>query len=260
MNLKNVLCALMIIAWASAQGENHEHISAMQSVTNSIGMRLSLIPSGQFDMGSPPGERGRQDDELQHKVVISKPFFMAVTEVTQEQYRKVTGQNPSKARGPDLPVEFVSWHDAVEFCRKLGEAEGRIYRLPTEAEWEYACRAGSSDPFAKELGYERLAWGFDSPGNGPKPVATKQANAWGLFDMHGNVAEWCADWYGAYPKDVTVNPQGPEKGDARVVRGGSFLNGASECRAASRQKFHSEPPLTTRANFIGFRVVLDKAE
>lgn len=257
MNFKNVLCALMITGWASAQGQNHEHVSAMQSVTNSIGMRLNLIPSGRFDMGSPPGERGRQGDELQHKVVISKPFFIAATEVTQEQYRKVMAQNPSKALGPNLPVESVSWHDAVEFCRKLGEREGRTYRLPTEAEWEYACRAGSS-PENPQL--EDLAWFLDNVKGGPRQAATKQPNAWGLFDMRGNVAEWCADWYGSYPKDETVNPQGPEKGDSRVVRGGSFLNGASECRAASRQKFHSEPPLTTRANFIGFRVVLDKVE
>ncbi|MFM9065023.1 MAG: formylglycine-generating enzyme family protein, partial [Pirellula sp.] len=175
-----------------------------REITNSIGMKLVLIPKGTFKMGSPESEEGSNGDETQHEVTISKDYYLGVYEVTQAQYEKVMGANPSYFQGEEIegsssnhPVELVSWEDAVEFCKKLSDlpeekAAGRVYHLPTEAQWEYACRAGSKSRYSfgessKSLG--DYAWFYGNSKGQTHPVGEKKANAWGLYDMHGNVWE-----------------------------------------------------------------------
>jgi formylglycine-generating enzyme required for sulfatase activity len=213
-------------------------------VTNSIGMKLVLIPAGEFLMGSPDSDTMAFDDEKpQHRVRITKPFYMGVYPVTQAEYERVMGKNPSHFQGdPNRPVESVSWDDAQEFCRKLsalsGEA-GATYRLPTEAQWEYACRAGSTTRWCfgddeKQLG--DFAWFAKNSGNQTHPAGQKKPNAWGLYDMHGNVWEWCEDWFDSdcYKKSATDDPMGPLGGSIRVFRGGSWYYEARYCRSAYR--------------------------
>ena len=244
---------------------------APKEITNSIGMKLVLIPKGTFMMGSPASEQGRDDDETQHEVTISEDYYLGVFEVTQGQYEKVMGTNPSyfpkrvigKSDSSMYPVEKVSWEDAVEFCKKLSELPeekkaGRVYRLPTEAEWEYACRAGSKAAYSfgansKSLG--DYAWFGENSGRQTHPVGEKKANAWGLYDMHGNVWELCSDWYGEYPKGAVSDPSGPNEGSDRVIRGGGWFNGAANCRSAFRISF--VPSL--RYDILGFRVALSSS-
>jgi len=231
-------------------------------------MKLVLIPKGTFQMGPTIKEAGADDDEAQHQVTISKDYYLGVTEVTQGQYEKVMGTNPShfqkrvirKSDSSMYPVEQVSWEDAVEFCKKLSglpeeKAAGRVYRLPTEAEWEYACRAGSKTAYSfgessKSLG--DYAWFGSNSNNQTHPVGEKKANAWGLHDMHGNVWEWCSDWYGEYPKSAVSDPVGPREGSIRVFRGGGWFNVAADCRSARRSR--DSPSL--RYDSLGFRVAL----
>ncbi|HUW83277.1 MAG TPA: SUMF1/EgtB/PvdO family nonheme iron enzyme [Phycisphaerae bacterium] len=203
-----------------------------------VSMKLILIPAGKFTMGSPDSETGHQSDEgPQREVTITKPFYMGVYEVTQEQYGQVMGQNPSRFKSPQNPVESVSWNDAVEFCEKVSQNTGRRLRLPTEAEWEYACRAGTNTRFSfgesdTDLGDH--AWCSSNSSNQPHPVGQKKPNAWKLYDMHGNVWEWCADWYALYPSAENTDPQGPASGSFRVLRGGSWHDIPYDCRCAAR--------------------------
>jgi formylglycine-generating enzyme required for sulfatase activity len=221
--------------------------------TNSIGMKLKLIPAGTFMMGS-------EDTQEVHQVTLTKPFLLGVYEVTQRQYERVMGVNPSEFKGlfGKKPVEWVSWEDAVEFCRKLStlpseRAAGRVYRLPTEAEWEYACRAGTTTTFS--FGDDRsqvgdYAWFGENSEETTHPVGEKKPNAWGLYDMHGNVFEWCSDWHGDYPSDAVTDPTGAPTGEFRVIRGGCWKLGAGTCRSASRvRRFPSK-----RDYHYGFRV------
>jgi formylglycine-generating enzyme required for sulfatase activity len=193
---------------------------------NGVTMKLVLIRPGKFVMGSPDSEKGREPKESpQHEVIITKPFYMGVTEVTQAQYEAVMGTNPSDFKGPTNPVDKVSWADAVEFCRKLSEKTGKTFRLPTEAEWENACRAGGKTRFSfgdSESVLGDYAWCGSNSGGKTHPVGQKKPNAWGLYDMHGNVWEWCADCYGPYSNEASTDPQGPGSGGARVLRGGSW--------------------------------------
>jgi formylglycine-generating enzyme required for sulfatase activity len=248
-----------------------------ESFTNSVGMKLVLIPAGTFVMGSPETEPDRHPDEgPQHLVTISRPIYMSVYPVTQEQYEAVAGHNPSHFQqaaggGPAHPVERVSWYDATEFCRRLSsrfeEREtGRSYYLPTEAEWEYACRAGTLTPFAfgPSLSSSQANFNGANPyGNAPlgpfrqrtTPVGSFRPNAFGLFDMHGNVWEWCADFYGEahYGMSPERDPLGPRSGDRRVLRGGNWNSeGGKNCRSARRGR--DDPTATTQ--FDGFRVVM----
>lgn len=272
-----------------------------KEITNSIGMKLVLIPKGQFMMGSPESEKGRNENETQHEVTISKDYYLGVHEVTQAQYEKVMGAKPSYFQGDKIkgsssnhPVEQVSWEGAVEFCKKLSDlpeekAAGRVYRLPTESEWEYACRAGSKTAYSfgdnrRDLGnyawfvnnsgikeldsdalwatlqdnrqeYKKIQEYEDtimSAGCATRPVGEKKANAWGLCDMHGNVWEWCSDWYGEYPKGAVSDPVGPREGSFRMYRGGSWFNEAVNCRSAIRYGNGRVPP----HKFCGFRVAL----
>lgn len=249
-----------------------------KEITNSIGMKLVLIPKGTFQMGSPIEEAEARDDEEKHEVTISKDYYLGVTEVTQGQYEKVMGTNPShfqkgvipKSDSSMYPVDNVSWEDAVEFCQKLSDLPeekkaGRVYRLPTEAEWEYACRAGSKTAYSfgessKSLG--DYAWFGGNSNLQTHPVGEKKANAWGLYDMDGNVYEWCSDWYGEYPKGAVSDPVGPREGSKRVVRGGSWLGGSvdTRCRSASRNWFNPSVRPDSFGfgdrGFLGFRVAL----
>lgn len=227
-----------------------------------------LIPAGKFRRGSTPEQHqklkalgSRQDptlvvDELPAKMVtIAKPFEMAATEVTQAQYEAVMGNNPAKKKGPDLPVNNMPFKDAVEFCKRMTERTGRVHRLPTEAEWEYACRAGSDAIWCFGDDIEKLgdfAWFEDNSDGKVNPVGKKMPNAFGLYDMHGNVWEWCSDWYGGdyFATGPDVDPKGPPAGEGHVVRGGAAFDEAWLCRSAERD---FGPPVP-RVN-LGFRVV-----
>jgi len=235
---------------ATPQGEETKEITYYK---NSIGMEFVKIKPGTFMMGSPANEEDRYDDEgPQHQVTIRKGFYMGTTEVTQEQWRAVMGNNPSYFTGDGrLPVETVSWLDAQEFCKKLSEKEGRTYRLPTEAEWEYACRAGTTGPYAGKL--EDMAWYGRNSGAKTHPVATKQANAWGLYDMHGNVWEWCQSAYKEYPCDADDGRNAYNTDVDRVYRGGSWYIIPRGSRSARRGR---STPDFRYAN-VGFRVCLD---
>ena len=211
--------------------------------TKSLGMEFVLIPKGTFMMGSPPDEPRRDDDETQHEVTISKPFYMQAKEVTQGQWRGVMGSNPSgfKDCGDECPVEIVSWNDVQSFIQKLNEMEGTdAYRLPTEAEWEYACRAGATTAFSFGDDVSKLdehAWYGDNSEDQTHPVEEKKPNAWGLYDMHGNVWEWVEDdWHEAYdgaPADGSAWVD-KKRGAYRVIRGGGWYFDARSCRSAHR--------------------------
>lgn len=236
---------------------------------NSVGMEFAPVAPGSFQMGSPAGEKDRLETETPHTVRIGKGFWMGIHEVTQKQYAQVTGGDPAHFKGDNLPVEKVSFDDALDFCRKLSalpqeRAAGRSYRLPTEAEWEYACRAGTNTPFH----FGESVNGMQANHDGTKPYGTSQsgpnlgktapvgsypANAWGLHDMHGNVWEWCADWYGPLAADAVTDPKGADKGAGRVLRGGSWANAGKNCRAADRYGYAP----SSRTNYLGFRVVLE---
>jgi len=249
--------------------------------TNSIGMVLVKIPEGKFQRGSPNNEEGNNDLEGPRAWVrISKPFFMGIHEVTQAEYVAVMETNPSeygpkgkgwaKLAGQDVrrfPVENVSWNDAKDFCRRLSSRKeeldkGHRYRLPTEAEWEYACRAGTTTPFSFGNSLEAGQANSDTnrpygggkkekgPGH-PVAVGSYPANAFGLFDMHGNVWEWCEDYFGPY--SATEDPKGPNSGEDRIFRGGAWAFGGMECRSASRG-FRAP---TYKSPYNGFRVVCD---
>jgi formylglycine-generating enzyme required for sulfatase activity len=225
--------------------------------TNTIGMKLVIVPAGTFLMGSPPEEKMMQEEELQHPVRLSRPFRMSTTEVTQRQWMQIMESNRSNHMGDDLPVEKVSWPGASEFCKRLSIKEGVTYRLPTEAEWEYACRAGSDSPFGGTGQIDDMAWYEANSGGQTHPVGLKNPNAWGLFDMHGNVAEWCSDFYAPeYPDGEAVDPTGPLEGKYRVVRGGSYAYFPASSRSAAR----SSLPESYQVPHTGFRVVKEVKE
>ena len=233
------------------------HEESFGEVANSIGMHFKLIPAGEFMMGSSDDDPEQSSDERPlHRVEIRMAFHMGMHEITQEQYERVMGENPSRFKASTCPVNQVSWLDATKFCRKLSETDlEHEYRLPTEAEWEYACRAGSNTPYScgEELD-SGSAWFQENSGGDPHPVGEKQPNAWGLYDMHGNVSEWCSDWYGSgyYANCPSADPRGPVTGFLRVSRGGSCGRDGRYCRVANRIKY--SPDL--RDYDLGFRVVM----
>jgi formylglycine-generating enzyme required for sulfatase activity len=236
----------------------------LPSITNTIGMKLNKIPAGTFLMGSPEGEEGRYDREHQHKVTITNPFYMQTTEVTQGQWKAVMGTEPWKGEysvkeGPNYAASHVSWDDAVAYCKKLSEKEGKTYRLPTEAEWEYACRAGTQTRWSfgndeKVLGdyawYYENAWDIDE--KYAHQVGLKKPNAFGLYDMHGNVFEWCHDYSGNnyYKQSPEKDPTGPTSGSFRVFRGGSWNFLTRNSRSAYRNWSGADHFL-----LLGFRLV-----
>jgi len=201
-------------------------------------MEFVLIPAGSFLMGSDENA-GDGDEYPAHKVTFSKPFYLGKYEVTQEQWTRLMGKNPSHFKGPKLPVETVSWNDCQKFLSLLGEKTGRRAALPTEAQWEFACRAGTTSSWFHGVS-ERLAadyaWYGDNSENKTHPVGLKKPNPWGLYDMTGNVWEWCSDFYQkhAYPKGEVIDPTGPTKGDTRITRGGAWGDNTELLRPAAR--------------------------
>jgi len=267
-----MLCAalLMCLAFAGCAMNEETAASAPAKMVldcgNGVMMTLNYVPAGEFMMGSPADEEDREDDEgPRHRVRIARGFHMGVCEVTQEQYEALIGENPSNFKGSDLPVENVSWTDAVEFCKRLSAHCGKPVRLPTEAEWEYACRAGTTTPFyfgetisTDQANYDGdFTYANGKPGEDRQkttPAGSLPANALGLHDMHGNVWEWCGDWYdsGYYAKSPASDPQGPATGEFRVIRGGSWSGSPNFCRSADRAWL--DPSLRYLIN--GFRVVV----
>ena len=237
-----------------------------KTFTNSIGMKFVYIEPGTFMMGSSQNEPVRDDDETLHQVTFTKGFYMQNTEVTQGQWKAVMGNNPSYFEdcGDNCPVEKVSWDDCQEFIRELNQQEGTDkYRLPPEAEWAYACRAGTDTPFAfgNCLSTDQANYDGSNPLPGcPKgryrektvPVAGFAPNAWGLYDMHGNVYEWCQDWKGAYPTGAVTDPKVFPSGLRRVYRGGSWYFYASYCRSSYRDSVSPGD----RFYYIGFRLIM----
>ncbi|CAN5414083.1 hypothetical protein BH09PLA1_BH09PLA1_22000 [soil metagenome] len=249
--------------------------------TNSVGMKFVFVPPGKFVMGSPITEARREMDEVEHKVQLTNGFYLGQTEVTRAQFAKFvreskyvteaeragdleTWRNLSMGQKFDHPVVYVTWHDAQAFCEWLSAREGRTYRLPTEAEWEYAARAGTRDPFANGASIGTGDANFNGTTRyGAGTVGSYRAttvavrgfepNPWGLHDMCGNVWEWCSDWYGRYPIEPTINPQGPSTGSVKLARGGSWANAPEYCRAAYRFGGNPEASYST----VGFRCVME---
>ena len=276
-----LLLLILALVFALPAPETARAQGTDKAITNAIGMKLTLIPAGKFLMGSPAGEEERDAEELQHEVEISKPFYIGVYEVTQGQYEKVKEKNTAFFRqGQDFPMDQVRWPDAVDFCRKLSaladeKKAGRVYRLPAEAEWEYACRAGTTTVFhfghalsSKEANFKgSFPYGGAAKGfflQKTAKVGSYGPNAWGLYDMHGNVAEWCSDYYDPdyYKNSPKQDPKGPANGVLktdfhnefyRVVRGGCWLDEARACRAAYRFRLQATEPY----RWVGFRVVCD---
>ncbi len=210
-----------------------------------VAMEMVWCPPGTFTMGSL---KGHNTEKPPHQVTLTKGFWMGKTEVTQAQWKSVMGNNPSYFEGDDLPVENVSWRDCQEFCKNTG------LQLPTEAQWEYACRAGSTGPYAGKL--DEMGWYHDNSERDTHPVGTKQPNAWGLYDMHGNVREWCADWYGDYPVGSVTDPQGSSSSSFRGQRGGSWRDSADSCTSSVRNfRFP-----VNEDNNSGFRIVKTLSE
>jgi len=278
------------VQWAAPLVENLKAVprrtEKLKTMTNSLGMKLVLIPPGEFVMGDevPSPQLVLHPDRLAHRVRISKPFFLGIHEVTQEEFQTITGVNPSwfcaqgdgrqAVAGMDtrrFPVEAVEWFGAKEFCDRLSKKEGRTYRLPTEAEWEYACRAGTTATFHCGKSLTSVEANIDGakPRGGPKrpalgrttTVGSYRPNAFGLYDMHGNVAEWCSDWmeleYGVRGKEengTLIDPQGPETGPSHAIRNGSYSDSAEVCGSACREM---KPPKDGRFSTVGFRVVCE---
>jgi len=225
-------------------------MNLIEDLGNDVKLIMKAIPGGSFLMGSEDSD----NTQPIHQVMLS-PFHIGKYQVTQAQWQAVMKNNPSLYKGDDLPVEHVSWENAFRFCQKLCEKTGREYRLPTEAEWEYACRAGSAGRYCfgdSNALLEKYAWYFKNADK-THPVGEKLANDWGLHDMHGNVWEWCQDWYDEdyYWESPGENPQGPSSGTYRVLRGGSFNHPKDQCRSASRGRYTPE----TVYRYLGFRVV-----
>ena len=226
------------------------------------------INGGTFTMGSPAAESGRSGNEGPQRQVTLSSFYIGRYEITQAEYQEIMGANPSSFKGQDLPVETVSWFDAIDYCNRRSEKEGLIpvytisgnsvrwnenangYRLPSEAEWEFACRAGSQTPFYTGTSVNEAGWHSGNSGGRTHPVGTKQPNSWGLYDMHGNVLEWCWDWLGTYSGEAQTDPRGAISGSSRVYRGGCFRFEAHQSRSAFR--FGNHPNL--RVFLVGLRV------
>jgi formylglycine-generating enzyme required for sulfatase activity len=226
-----------------------------------LDLQMAYIRPGTFTMGSPSSEEDRYDDEgPQTRVKLTRGYWLGRTEVTQRQWEALRGNNPATFKGADRPVEQVSWTEAMEFCRKLTEGErsagrlpdGYAYTLPTEAQWEYACRAGTTRPYAGSGNLDEMGWFRSNSGNTTHPVAQKRSNAWGLYDMHGNVREWCLNWNDNYPGGSITDPAGPAAGSRRVNRGGDWNNSARFCRSTDRGALKPG----TRFFYLGFRLAL----
>ena len=223
---------------------------------NGIKYNMVWVEGGTFRMGATSEQDGDAYDNEKpaHSVTLSS-YYIGKTEVTQALWKAVMGSNPSNFRGDNLPVECVSWNDCQAFIRKLNALTGQNFRLPTEAEWEFACRGGNNSRGYKYSGsnyIDNVAWYGDNSGDKTHPVATKLPNELGIYDMSGNVWEWCSDWYGKYSSGAQANPKGPYDGSFRVVRGGSWDDNAKGCRSSNRTC--NSPGY--RSNYLGLRLSL----
>jgi len=267
-----IACAAFAVMILEASGAGGKSVDKPKPVTTKSGVKMLLLPGGTFTMGDENGEV----DEIPHKVTVSA-FYMDVYEVTQEEYQRAMGRNPSKVKHKKNPVEQVRWSDAVRHCNARSKLEGlepcydlktwkcnfaaNGYRLPTEAEWEYAARAGTTDSYSfgdSDSKLRRYAWFKDNAHGKPRPVGQRKPNAWGLYDMHGNVWEWCNDFYKVdyYDGSPGKDPRGPDSGEKKVLRGGCWSSNPDACRSAYR---YNENPAYADACFgydiYGFRCV-----
>jgi formylglycine-generating enzyme required for sulfatase activity len=264
-----VALAMGLLAWGGIAGADAWQVARMKRMAGRVPTKTIMLPGGatmemvwcspgSFMMGSPEEEKRRGADETQHQVTLTKGFWMARTEVTQKQWKSVMGTSIRQQRdkadssreicgeGDDYPVYYVNWDECREFCGKAG------LELPTEAEWEYACRAGSTGKYGGTGKMRTMGWNRANSGDQTHPVGKMAPNAWGLHDMHGNVEEWCADWYdsGYYENSAATDPKGPGSGKSRVQRGGGFWWG--NCRSAER----GDEKHDIRSGYVGFRPVL----
>jgi len=248
--MKRILGIAMVLGLVGCTKENSQQSKTekeTEAIVAALEKEMVLIPAGKFVMGSPESEKGRLNSETQHEVTLTKPFYLGKYEITQDQWEAVTGDNPSNTQGRNLPVTGVSWNDCQEFIKKLNAKTDCGYRLPTEAEWEYACRAGTTTVYSfgdkitpKDANY------YYSNIKKTVEVGSYKPNAFGLYDMHGNVWEWCEDWYPAYAKESVIDPKGANDGPFRVLRGGSF--GGNDSTARSSNRFASSPTVQNGIN------------
>ena len=241
-------------------GSSHQAGERKVVPVGSQEVALRWCPPGTFWMGSPTSEEGRDNNETQHRVTLTKGFWMGETEVTKGLWKEVMGFDPSSDKGEDYPVEGLSWNNCQEFLEKLNARYSQSnlrWALPTEAQWEYACRAGTIGAYGGTGRLDDMGWYNGNSGSGVHPVKQKQPNAWGLYDMHGNVKEWCQDWLGTYPVGDVTNPVGSTSGDFRVYRGGS-LGSSKYCRSAERDGYY--PNDRSSNAYKGFRVALVPAD
>jgi formylglycine-generating enzyme required for sulfatase activity len=258
------------VAKAASQPGAAQAAASVASDTTGVPQGMVLVPAGTFSMGS---NEGRDHEMPVHQVTISKPFFMGKYEVTQKEWIEIMGTNPSGFKGNDLPVEQVSWHEAIDYCNKRSRAEGlvpaysgnenniicnfqaSVYRLPTEAEWEWAAKGGGKDSmiylYSGSSNMDAVAWNGSNSGDKTHPVGMKAPNSLGIYDMSGNIYEWCWDWYGAYSSGAQTDPEGVASGSNRVSRGGCWYKGYQPPRSATRS---SDPP-SFRENTVGFRLL-----
>jgi len=247
--LPALFIVILLVIGSSVQATDAP--AAGDTVVNTLGMRMVLVPAGSFWMGSPPGEPLRQEEELPRRIKLSHAFRIAATEVTQRQWLALMPSNRSPQQGDELPVTSVSWMEAREFCLRLSQREATTYRLPTEAEWEYACRAGATDAPAGRAQLEGVAWYADNSEETTRPVAQKRPNAWGLHDMLGNAAEWTLDAYAPYSRvEEGEEPTGAAGGSTKVVRGGSWRGLVPAVRCAARTGI----PESYQLSHVGLRV------
>lgn len=250
-----ILCIVIIYTSVSYGGSSakHQTISSQTFNVNGVPFDMMKVEGGSFNMGS----NLEVDEQPIHSVTLSS-YYIGKTEVTQALWKAVMGSTPSKYKGDNLPVESVSWNDCIIFISKLNSLTGKIFRLPTEAEWEFAARGGKNTRYTQFSGSNNqrlVAWyDADSSGNGPHPVAKKHANELGIFDMSGNVWEWCYDWYGEYESKEQTNPKGPSSGSRRVYRGGSWMSHSENCRPSSRNCFSPE----ASGSLLGLRLCLSE--
>jgi len=240
------------------------HPFCMFELCKGLILDMVYIPPGTFTMGSPNDEEGHNEDEIQHEVTLTQGFYLGRYPISQEQYEEVMQENPSYFQGAKLPVETVSWYDAVAFCEVLTSRFHKNFRLPTEAEWEYACRAGNKSAFSTgaEINSEQANFDGKFSYNGETtstcrrqttPIDAFPPNTFGLYDMHGNVWEWCSDWYGEYPIGAVTDPNGAASGSIRNLRGGSWFHGPADARSAQRDAL--DPG--RRHSPYGFRVAMN---
>ncbi|MTI39850.1 formylglycine-generating enzyme family protein [Fulvivirga lutimaris] len=252
MRVSNRFYIVILVCFISNYCFGQKLITKEVELAEDVKITMIYVPIGNFTMGSPESELERNAErEKQHKVTITKGFWLAETEFTQAQWEKIMGNNPSLNKAWNHPVDQVSYNDVQSLLTKINK-EGKSFRLPTEAEWEYACRAGSDKAYVQPI--DDMVWHIGNSGGQLHPVATKKPNGWGLYDMQGNILEWCSDWFIEDNTNESTNPKGPKSGTHKVQRGGQFTGRTKHTRAADRQR-----GLPDDSDFyVGFRLAADE--